>query len=69
MRSLTTSEIETILFKNPKAKRIAVLNFLSTIGNNDTALGASMNLGSDAQVYQWNAQTVRAIKQGIELAK
>ena len=66
MRILTTQEIEGILTKNPKSRRTAVENFLTTMG--DSKLIAMTNLGYDAKSYRWNTTTVRAIAQGINLA-
>jgi hypothetical protein len=43
-------------------KKIAVENFLSTMGSRDDAL---VNLGEDARSYGWNAATQRAIRTGI----
>lgn len=69
MRDLTTEEVAALLKRYPKAKEIAVKNFLFSLGNNDTAYNATMNLHMDARSYGWNAQTVNAIKAGIEKAK
>lgn len=69
MRDITTEEVTTILRKYPKAKEIAVKNFLFTLGNNDSAYNATMNLHMDARSYGWNAQTINAIKAGITLAQ
>ena len=66
MHALTIQEIEGILAKNPKSKRTAVENFLTTMG--DSKLTAMSNLGYDAKSYKWNTATVRAIAQGINLA-
>ena len=66
MRTLTTQEIEQIITKNQKARRIAVENFLATMGDRrDVAIA---NLRHNTQSYKWNTATVRAIAQGIKLA-
>ena len=59
MRTLTAQEIEGIINKNPKAKRISVENFLTTMG--DSRDVAMANLGYDTKSYKWNIATVRAI--------
>lgn len=66
MKMLTMIEIADILRKNPNAKRIAVENFLSTMGNDKNV--AMSNLGFDAKSYKWNTATVKAITQGIKIA-
>ena len=66
MRTLTAQEIEGIINKNPKAKRISVENFLTTMG--DSRDVAMANLGYDTKSYKWNTATVRAIAQGIKIA-
>lgn len=47
-----------------KVKKIAVENFLGTLGgmSKDDALN---NLTQDARDYRWNAPTVNAIRKGI----
>jgi len=52
--------IDKALKKFPKAKRIAVENF--TYGYNELSMEASMNLEMDANLYNWNAHTVNAIR-------
>jgi len=47
--------------KYPKAKRIAVENFTS-FGQGTWDIGAQFNLQMDAEMYNWNGQTVAAIK-------
>lgn len=66
MRKLTSGEINVIVSCNPKAKKIAVENFLATMG--DDKFDAMSNLGYDAKSYKWNTATVRAIAQGIKMA-
>ena len=65
MRSLTAEEIKRLASRKG-VKRIAVENFLSTMGDN--AAIASYNLALDARMYKWNIQTIRAIEDGIKLA-
>ena len=66
MRELTILEISK--FANRKGvRKIAIENFLMTMGNNP--LAASINMGYDADLYKWNNATIKAIKDGIQLAK
>jgi hypothetical protein len=60
---LNKERIEEILKKYPKARRIAVENFLMTKSGDQMADG--MNLSMDAQSYKWNRDTVNAIREGI----
>lgn len=69
LRSLTTTEIESILRKHPKARRIAVENFLMTVANNQNPYYVHANLDKDRLLYGWNSDTVRAIRKGIKLAQ
>jgi len=48
----------------PGVKRIAVENFLATLGDL-TREEALANLEQDVRSYKWNVQTGRAIQQGI----
>lgn len=52
------------LASQPGVKRIAVENFLSTLGSM-TYQEAKMNLEMDARSYRWNDETVSAIWQGL----
>jgi len=66
MRILTIEEIKEIVRQFPRARRVAVENFLATMGTDrDTAL---RNLELDARLYHWNRDTVRAIARGIKKA-
>jgi hypothetical protein len=58
--------IQKTLEKHPKARRIAVENFLmSSIGYDyDNQI---KNLYLDASLYRWNTQTVNAIRQGLNV--
>ena len=66
MRRLTSEEIEKFASRKG-VKKIAVENFLATMGSNP--MEAHMNMGADAKSYGWNAATQNAIRAGIELAK
>jgi hypothetical protein len=66
MRILTGVEIEKLASRKG-VQRMSVENFLATMG--DDAMGASMNVAQDARSYKWNAATVKAIRDGILLAK
>lgn len=67
MRNCTLEEIEQLLRKYPNALKIAVENFLSTVANCETEAWATMNARRDAIQYEWNAQTLLAIREGIRL--
>ena len=67
MRRLTNEEIEKLASKK-NVKRIAVENFLSSMGGL-TVSDAYGNLGMDARLYKWNAPTRNAISKGIEKAR
>lgn len=69
MRNCTTEEIQKLLAKYPDAKKIAVENFLMTVGNNPNPQCALANLQMDANLYKWNQATQRAIKEGINIVK
>jgi ABC-type lipoprotein release transport system permease subunit len=58
--------ISQALEKYPKAKRIAVENFLATSRYYDYTTQL-MNLKLDAKLYGWNADTVKAIRLGLKL--
>jgi len=66
MRQLTAKEIEQ-LANQPEVKRIAVENFLMSMGDN--AEDARANLRFDNRLYRWNHQTFNAILDGIRLAE
>ena len=53
-------KVEQILKKYPKAKRIAVENF--TMSRQDNHRNNLLNLAMDARLYNWNQQTVNAIR-------
>lgn len=57
----------TMLAGRSKVRKIAVENFLSSMGGltRDEALG---NLYLDAGLYRWNSATIEAIRKGIMLA-
>lgn len=64
-RCLDIKEIEKLASK-PGVKKIAVENFLLTMGNNDNEWTAIQNLELDSRLYKWNSQTKQAIKIGIK---
>lgn len=66
MRYLTGDEIDT-LANRTGVKKTAVQNYLSSMG--DDPMAADINLKQDAKSYKWNAATVKAIRDGILLAK
>lgn len=61
---LTISRITELALKKG-VKKIAVENFLHSVGANGSIRDALLNLNMDARSYQWNAATVNAIRQGI----
>lgn len=60
---LTAERIEE-LAAQPKVRRVAVENFLSSLDGFDYQ-GAKANLELDAASYRWNEETVSAVWQGI----
>jgi len=60
-KSEPAQRIERALLKYPKAKRIAVENFTSG-GYGKWDMAAAMNLEADRAAYNWNTQTVSAIR-------
>ena len=66
MRHLTAEEIEALASKKG-VRRIAVENFLSSMGTDSDA--AYSNAEMDTRLYGWNAATRNAIYKGIALAK
>lgn len=64
MPKLTDARIEALSNKRG-AKKIAVQNFLWTVGNNECREYAYANLEQDARLYKWNAATQAAIRTGI----
>lgn len=67
MKNLTEAEIAS--YANRKGvKKIAVENFLGSLGNAGGIQAELANLQDDAQSYKWNSQTVRAIEAGIKKA-
>jgi len=65
MRTLTLQEIK-LLASRPGIKRMAVENFLMSMGTNNLITKANLEL--DAKLYKWNSATIRAIRAGIKLA-
>lgn len=66
LRELTKEEIEKLATR-PNVRKIAVENFLMSMGNDERT--AMLNLSYDAGLYKWNVATVKAIRDGIQLAK
>lgn len=66
MRKLSSEEIERFASRSG-VKRIAVENFLMSMGND--SYNATNNMYQDAAVYQWNGKTTKAILDGIQLAE
>jgi hypothetical protein len=67
MRELSNDEIE-MFASRVGVRRIAVENFLSTLGQAGGMSNELRNLGDDAKSFKWNKETVKAIKDGIILA-
>ena len=67
MRDLTSEEIEKFATRKG-VRRIAVENFLGSLGNADNKGDEMRNLYADAASYKWNSATVSAIRAGINLA-
>jgi len=66
MAKLTLDQIE-LLASRANVHKTAVENFLMTL-DGLTREESIINLVMDAQCYDWNEATVRAIKDGILLA-
>ena len=66
MNPLTTDKIEKLASRKG-VKKVAVENFLGTLWDS-TSWSAFANLDADARSYKWNAATVKAIRDGINLA-
>ena len=66
MDELVKAIIQKVLERYPKAKRIAVENFLfSSVGYEyDTQI---KNLYLDARLYRWNKDTINAIRTGLNV--
>ena len=64
--NLSFNTIES-LAKREKVRRIAVENFLGTANKSLPKESHLMNLQMDANMYKWNSQTVKAIKDGLEI--
>jgi len=65
LRELTAKEIEEITASRPKARRLAVKNFLMTAHHCENAMTALANLERDAKLYNWDFPTVEAMCLGI----
>jgi hypothetical protein len=67
-RQYVLKVIEYVLRKYPKARRVAVENFIiSSVGNRyDYQLA---NLEIDAELYKWNEATRQAIGTGLHILK
>jgi len=68
LRELTAEEIKEIVAARPKARRIAVENFLITVHHCESTMAALANLERDAKLYDWDFPTVEAICLGIAKA-
>ena len=66
MRQLTIPEINKLASRK-NVKKIAVENFLMSMGDNE--FEAILNLGYDRDLYHWNNETVQAINDGIILTQ
>ena len=67
---MSTSEWENKIEKlssKKGVKKIAVQNFLGTVGSNPDYMSASMNAEMDAGMYGWNYATQGAIHEGISI--
>lgn len=66
MKELGMLEIRNVLSRHPRARKIPVENFLSSMGTSREI--AMANLRQDAYAYAWTTFTTRAIIEGIEIA-
>jgi len=67
MRKLTNEEIEK-LASSKNVKKIAVENFLMSLNISGGRIENDMNAEYDARLYNWNYETLKAIKDGIRLS-
>lgn len=67
MRELTNEEIERFASRKG-VRRIAVENFLMSMGTELRPWQVRANANMDARLYRWNYATVKAINDGIDLA-
>ena len=67
MRQLTSTEVAKFAAR-PGVRKVAVMNFLGTLGEAGSTRGELRNLYADAQSYRWNVATIKAIEAGIKLA-
>ena len=63
--SLTKERIDQ-LAKGPNIRGVAVTNFLSSLSVDPDSTSAELNLRLDSRQYDWNAQTIKAIRKGIK---
>ena len=68
VRNLTIKEIDEFA-KREGVKKVAVENFLMSMGMNDKEKFIRGNLFRDAQMYKWNKKTIIAISDGIKSAR
>jgi hypothetical protein len=66
MKRLSAEEIEKFASR-PGARRIAVENFLGSVPLEIGFDQNFLNLMKDAELYNWNASTVHAIRNGLKL--
>jgi len=66
MRPLTKKEIGKFSWRKG-VRGTAVENFLSSMGTDYN--NAILNLERNAKQYDWNAETVQAIRDGIDFAE
>ena len=66
MKTLTSAQINKLASRK-NVRRIAVENFLSSLGPEFDSFKAIQNLYMDAVSYKWNAATQKAIRDGIDL--
>ena len=67
MRDLTSAEIEKFASRKG-VRRIAVENFLGSLGDAGSEANEIANAKHDAGLYGWKKPTVAAINAGIHLA-
>jgi nitrous oxide reductase len=69
MQRLESAQIEKLATRKD-VRSVAVYNFLGTapLNSYNDYLNALGNLDMDARLYKWNAQTVKAIRDGLKMA-
>jgi hypothetical protein len=72
MKQITTAQIEKLVSKyqdKPGFRATPVYNFLGTAHLCGSEIDARANLDMDSKMYRWKAPIVKAISEGLKLAR